>query len=575
MHRILLRAPGLTGELAVDLLPAEALLLGRDPDPARLPAGLLPPGTPPARAVRVPSSQVSGNHLLVWSTREGARVQDLGSKNGTALVMVPGEAVLAGGVRVILELGPRSPEAAAAPRGPAPAEWTEPEGYGAAVERSVVAFLGEAGLDARVSRATSPSLPATSPPPAGQGAHFHLSDGDQLSVAPPEAATLDTRWPALLGQVASFIEEQNALFDQELGHDEGFILCSPRFREAHRRVHEAAQRGRRLLLLGPSGSGKERLAECYHRHSRRHDGPFKPVHCGLIEKEMIFIQLFGSARGSFTGSVRDAAGAVEAAHGGTLFLDEVAELNPRVQTALLRFLDRRGEYERLGETRARHADVQIVAATSVDLRQAVGAGTFREDLWYRFTGSVVQVPPLRERPLDLLAFLRGRQLTPGLSAYDALSAPALERVLAHGWPGNFRELDNFVARLPAVRARGIDEKTCLAALAEGTTGPSFTPASPSPDRASFRELAMAAAAAYAEDHAGGAPARLGDIKDFVDGYLKPLFVAHGCGLADRSELPAGVNYSALARALDIADGTTVKRSLQRYFERYRRLNFSG
>lgn len=151
------------------------------------------------------------------------------------------------------------------------------------------------------------------------------------------------------------------------------------------------------------------------------------VNCALLEKDLLHVQLFGACRGSFTGAVADIVGLIEAAHGGTLFLDELGEMSADVQKALLRFLDSRGEYYRLGDSGPRMADVQVECASNVSLDDPACRGArFRSDLWYRLASAVIKVPPLHERPDDILAFLRSRTL-PGnpLRIAECLTEDAL------------------------------------------------------------------------------------------------------------------------------------------------------
>jgi NtrC-family two-component system response regulator AlgB len=172
------------------------------------------------------------------------------------------------------------------------------------------------------------------------------------------------------------------------------------------------------------------------------------VNCPTLSEELLASELFGHARGAFTGAVRDQPGRVEAAEGGTLFLDEIGELSPTLQAKLLRFLQER-QFERLGETRTRRADVRVVAATNRNLETDVASGRFREDLLYRLNVIEVQLPPLRQRPDDIVHLARGfisffaRSL--GRPAPE-LSAAAEAALRAHTWPGNLRELRNVIER---------------------------------------------------------------------------------------------------------------------------------
>jgi two-component system, NtrC family, response regulator AlgB len=224
--------------------------------------------------------------------------------------------------------------------------------------------------------------------------------------------------------------------------------ASPRMRAALDVLARAAGHDVAVLLRGENGTGKGVLARALHAQSPRRDRPFVVVNCPTLSEELLASELFGHARGAFTGAVKDQEGKVEAAEGGTVFLDEIGEIAPGLQGKLLRFLQEK-RFERVGETRTRTADVRVVAATNRDLDAEVKAGRFREDLYYRLNVMEIVVPPLRERPEDILPlarafvafFARGaRRAAPELS-------PEGERVLAgYRWPGNVRELRNAVER---------------------------------------------------------------------------------------------------------------------------------
>ncbi len=212
------------------------------------------------------------------------------------------------------------------------------------------------------------------------------------------------------------------------------------------RVLRAAGSDVPVLLRGESGTGKGVLAKAVHAHSQRKDGPFVTVSCPTLSQELLASELFGHARGAFTGAVRDQPGRVEAAEGGTLFLDEIGELSTGLQAKLLRFLQDK-EFERIGENATRRADVRVVAATNRELDAEVAGGRFREDLLYRLNVVEVRVPPLRERAEDVLPLARQFALEFARSARRPVPelSPAAERVLqSYGWPGNVRELRNVV-----------------------------------------------------------------------------------------------------------------------------------
>ena len=213
-------------------------------------------------------------------------------------------------------------------------------------------------------------------------------------------------------------------------------------------VARAASHDVPMLLRGESGTGKSVLARALHQMSPRRDRPFGVVNCPALNEELLASEMFGHAKGAFTGAVRDHAGRVEAAEGGTLFLDEVGEIPPAIQAKLLRFLQDK-QFERVGETRTRVSDVRIVAATKRDLDSAVSQGQFREDLLFRLNVIELTVPALRDRRDEILPLARrflaffsraARRGPPELS-------PEAERaLLEYPWPGNVRELRNAIER---------------------------------------------------------------------------------------------------------------------------------
>ena len=223
---------------------------------------------------------------------------------------------------------------------------------------------------------------------------------------------------------------------------------SPRVRSVIDVAAKAAASDVAVLLRGESGTGKTVLARMIHNLSPRARGPFIVVNCPTLTEELLASELFGHAKGAFTGAVRDQAGRVEAAEGGTLFLDEIGEISPSLQAKLLRFLEEK-EFERIGENRTRRADVRVIAATNRNLEDHVAKGLFREDLLYRLNVIDLQLPPLRERSEDTLRLARrflaffakaARRQPPRLS-------PAAEAALvAYAWPGNIRELRNTIER---------------------------------------------------------------------------------------------------------------------------------
>ena len=203
-----------------------------------------------------------------------------------------------------------------------------------------------------------------------------------------------------------------------------------------------------VLIWGESGSGKELTAQAIHAQSDRAAGPFVPINCGAIAPSLIHSELFGYERGAFTGATRGKAGLIESADGGTLFLDEIGDLPKDLQANLLRFLQEK-TICRLGSTRNIRVDVRVIAASHVQLQQAVASGAFREDLYYRLAVLPVTVPPLRERRDDLVTLaehffhMYASEKSPRLKGF---SNRAIEAILDHDWPGNVRELINRVRR---------------------------------------------------------------------------------------------------------------------------------
>jgi DNA-binding NtrC family response regulator len=230
-----------------------------------------------------------------------------------------------------------------------------------------------------------------------------------------------------------------------------------------------------VLITGPNGSGKELLAEIVRNNSRRRDKPFVKVNAGALPDQLLEAELFGAEAGAFTGAGKQRIGRFEAAHGGTLFLDELGNLSPSGQMKLLRVLQS-GEFERLGSSTTRRADVRVISATNADLPQAIAAGTFREDLFFRLNVIELELPALAQRAEDVP--LLSEQLLARLTQDGApprLAADALEALLAYPWPGNVRELQNRLQRASLVCQGGEIRAADLALPANSASAPAHKP----------------------------------------------------------------------------------------------------
>lgn len=249
--------------------------------------------------------------------------------------------------------------------------------------------------------------------------------------------------------LASLRLDNQELRKQLEGSRFGGILgsCEP-MREIYRKIEKVAKTDVSVLLQGETGTGKEVLAQEIHRRSHRKSGPFVAINCGAIPESLLESELFGHARGAFTGASHTRIGKFQAANGGTLFLDEIGEMPPLLQVKILRAIQERA-VTKVGETRPEAVDIRIIAATNKDLAKEIREGRFREDLYYRLNVVSLDLPPLRERGQDILVLARyfletfAKEFGVPVKGFDPRAEHALRR---HSWPGNVRELENRVKR---------------------------------------------------------------------------------------------------------------------------------
>ena len=246
------------------------------------------------------------------------------------------------------------------------------------------------------------------------------------------------------------IQQENAFLREEAGKGWGeFIGHSPAMRKVYEMIQQVAQSRTNVLIVGETGTGKELVARAVHRASPRRDALFVAVNCAAIPGDLLESEMFGYAKGAFTGAAKDKPGKFEMAQGGTLFLDEIAEMNPLLQAKLLRVLQE-NVFERLGSNDPIDLDVRIVAATNRDPLEAVREKKLREDLYYRIQVFAIELPPLRERPEDIpqLAahFIHKLAGKLGIASPAGLAAEAVAPLQAYGWPGNVREMENVIER---------------------------------------------------------------------------------------------------------------------------------
>jgi two-component system response regulator HupR/HoxA len=267
---------------------------------------------------------------------------------------------------------------------------------------------------------------------------------------------------------------------------EKLVYVSEKMTELCDLARKAAKTDLPILIQGETGTGKELLARAIHYNSYRHNSPLMVQNCGGMPDELLHSELFGHKRGAFTGAVSDRLGLFRAADGGTVFLDEISEVSKTFQVSLLRFLQE-GEVKPLGSDRTETCNVRVLAASNRPLKDLVEAGSFRQDLYFRLRGFEFEVPPLRERRDDIPAlaeFFTAKHSTAIGRKVLGISAKALEKLLAHDFPGNIRELENEIRRMLALAKDGeyLTTQHMSPILQEATAarpnqnGPQFLPA---------------------------------------------------------------------------------------------------
>jgi transcriptional regulator with GAF, ATPase, and Fis domain len=245
-----------------------------------------------------------------------------------------------------------------------------------------------------------------------------------------------------------WLESENRRLLADVNIEHSMVGESATMRQVYQVIAKVAPTDSTVLISGESGTGKELVARAIHANSKRAQQPFVAVNCAALAESLLESELFGHEKGSFTGAIGMKRGRLEIAEGGTVFLDEIGELAPPMQVKLLRVLQEH-EFERVGATRTIKADIRLIAATNRDLEEAIAAGTFRQDLYYRLNVVQLEMPALRERREDIpllanyFAAKHGERCNRRVLG---ISPEAQTRLLAYDWPGNVRELENAIER---------------------------------------------------------------------------------------------------------------------------------
>jgi DNA-binding NtrC family response regulator len=265
----------------------------------------------------------------------------------------------------------------------------------------------------------------------------------------------------------------------------GAVFADPAMERVIALACQVARADVPVLITGPNGTGKEKVAEIVQANSGVREGPFVTLNCGALPSELLEAELFGAEVGAYTGASRAREGKFESADGGTLFLDEIGNLSPNGQMKLLRVLET-GRFERLGSNKERQVKVRVISATNADLNAMIRTGAFREDLYYRLNTIEIRVPPLAERVDDIVPLAKHF-----LAAGKSLAPDARDALRRHSWPGNVRELRNALQRA-ALLATGPELTASDLALPAAAGQPAAAPADDEPDRPTI-EAALARA----------------------------------------------------------------------------------
>jgi two-component system, NtrC family, nitrogen regulation response regulator NtrX len=302
----------------------------------------------------------------------------------------------------------------------------------------------------------------------------------------PEGVLVALRGALELGRTLA----ENRRLHEQLGHADPLVGTSRAMDELRAMIARVAPTESRVLITGESGTGKELVASAIHRQSARAGKPFVTVNSAAIPRDLVESEMFGHERGAFTGATERRRGRFELADGGTLFLDEVGDLSAEAQAKLLRVLET-GVVERLGGERPLTVNVRVLAATNKDLGQAVRQHHFREDLWFRLNVLPIVIPPLRERPDDVLPLVRhfATRCAARLGRAVQFDAGALQLLAGYAWPGNVRELANLVERLAILAGATIDADAVAQVLPPDGGRPAATLASAGEQ--AWRDLALA------------------------------------------------------------------------------------